>query len=620
MGDIVGPMQKSDIRWGIRAKLILAMTSLVFVIIVVTMFLGYQSRVEIITANTLKSGRIITKALAERSIDPLIQMDFPLLESYAVSLAAEDGITLVAIMDDKGNCVGFSRHRDFSGTTAIERLTATAEPEMSKNVRDIPGIPELGRSFEAGEMAVSRTRDYVSVGIPVLAGDQRRGTVLVMLSLAELKKEIEAIIRLFLKFGIMAILMGLLTAVFMSKLIVRAIESLVVGAEQVAIGNFKHRTEVTTMDELGLMANTFNRMAGNVDTLYKISSAMNILSDSEELLTLILDEAVKAIEAERGSLMLLDDTTDELFLKVIHGIDELPSTEKRITLKLGEGVAGKVVESGKSQLVNQGYRDDGFKSFSQARERELKVRSLLCVPLLVEGQPLGVINIVNKLGGTGNFTTNDMKFLEVLASHASVAINNNKLYELAITDGMTKLFIHRHFQNRLDEEIIRARRYGSPLSLVMFDIDHFKSFNDTYGHQQGDVVIVNVAKVIKENVREIDIAARYGGEEFAVVLPQTDVKGAVSFAERLRARIESFPFPGQEKPLHVTISLGIACYPYSSTEKMELIKHTDEALYESKEGGRNMWTVHQSVRERLNLPDQPEALSEAYDRSLQAPT
>lgn len=592
------------IRWGIRGKFIVFFTAVIILIMAVILYIVYCREVEVITARTAKIGRALTKSLAERCVEPLIQLDYTKIEMYAFNLAQEDGINLVAAMDDKGNFVGFARHLEGVSGNSIDSLTTPAEAELSQNVEKFPGRSNhILKSFQDGAF-LHMDKASVAIGIPVLAGTERVGTVFVEFSLAAMYDDISQTSRQLLIFAAIAIGLGFLTAILLSSLVVGPVRDLVCGAEQVAIGNFSHRIPVKTRDELGLLARTFNRMTGNVDILYKVSSAMNLLSEPDDLLALILDEAIKAIEAERGSLMLLDDATDELFLKVVRGIEVLPGAA-RVTIRQGEGIAGKVVQTGRPRMVNKGHMDSEFKRFDEARDRESRISSLLCVPLLVDSQPIGVINIVNKTGGNGEFTANDLNFLQVLASHASVAINNNKLYELAITDGMTKLFIHRHFQNKMDEELIRARRYHTPLCLVMFDIDHFKNFNDTYGHQQGDVVLVNVAKILKDTVREIDVPARYGGEEFAIVLPQTDVSGAVAFAERLRSRIEEYDFPGQSEPLHVTISLGIACYPYTAQEKMELIKKTDDALYQSKEGGRNMWTVHESVVDRMNLPPGP---------------
>ncbi|HOY69174.1 MAG TPA: sensor domain-containing diguanylate cyclase, partial [Candidatus Ozemobacteraceae bacterium] len=221
-----------------------------------------------------------------------------------------------------------------------------------------------------------------------------------------------------------------------------------------------------------------------------------------------------------------------------------------------------------------------------------RIKNLISVPLKVKDRVTGVVNIVNKMADDG-FNADDQRLMEALAHQAAMAVEHARLYELAITDGLTKLFIHRYFQARLDEEIMRAKRYHTTVSLILFDIDHFKKFNDTYGHQQGDIVLIETAKLLKQAVRDtIDIPARYGGEEFTIILPETDAKGAQLVAERLRKTIEAYDFPGQGKALKVTISLGIASFPDHASTKPVLIKKADIALYACKERGRNCSAIY----------------------------
>ncbi len=170
---------------------------------------------------------------------------------------------------------------------------------------------------------------------------------------------------------------------------------------------------------------------------------------------------------------------------------------------------------------------------------------------------------------------------------------NEKLRQLALKDGLTGLYNHRYFQEALDRELSRAKRYGHPLSLIMIDIDHFKRFNDTYGHQQGDTVLKRISQIISSSLRDSDIAARYGGEEFAVILPQTDLKGATACAERLRQRVETERIELNGKPVQVTISLGVSstCPSRNCITKGQFIEITDRALYHSKKNGRNRVTA-----------------------------
>jgi diguanylate cyclase (GGDEF)-like protein len=175
-----------------------------------------------------------------------------------------------------------------------------------------------------------------------------------------------------------------------------------------------------------------------------------------------------------------------------------------------------------------------------------------------------------------------------------VSIENVDLHELvqrqAVTDELTGLSNHRRFQAVIVHEVGRAKRFGHDLGLVMLDIDHFKSVNDTYGHQQGDVVLRKVARVLRDSSREIDEPARYGGEELAVVLPQTDLDGAYRFAERVRTALEALRIPRLDGVGHlrVTASFGAAALPGTGEDKASLIAAADAALYRAKRAGRNL--------------------------------
>jgi diguanylate cyclase (GGDEF)-like protein len=167
------------------------------------------------------------------------------------------------------------------------------------------------------------------------------------------------------------------------------------------------------------------------------------------------------------------------------------------------------------------------------------------------------------------------------------------LNEQATHDGLTKLINYQHFQEILDEEIYRAKRYHSPLTLIMCDIDHFKQVNDTFGHLAGDYVLRSVSEFLKMSMRKSDIIARYGGEEFAALLPETPIEGAFLLAERLRERLAALPITYGDHVIHTTVSIGIAAYcPKSDSTNADLIKKADVALYRAKEQGRNRCVRH----------------------------
>ncbi|MBI4864677.1 MAG: sensor domain-containing diguanylate cyclase [Candidatus Riflebacteria bacterium] len=336
-----------------------------------------------------------------------------------------------------------------------------------------------------------------------------------------------------------------------------------------------------------ITARELAKKAENLSILYSVSKAMNFFNDLKRVLNLILDKAVDAVGAQKASLMLLNEESAELVVNVVRGVP--PDVEHRINsgemecakIKLGEGIAGKVASTRKYMLV-----DDVRQSGDFADTGRSFVDNILCVPLITSDECIGVINVTNKKNGE-KFTQDDVEIMMTLAGQAAVTIYNAKLYYLAITDGLTQLHIHRYFQQRLKEEIARARRFRHPVSLVMLDIDHFKRFNDTYGHQQGDLVLITVARVIRTSIREVDIAARYGGEEFSVICPETNREEAAILAERLRQRVEETSVPSAAGPLSVTISLGVASFPTDGATQEQLIRIADTALYEAKENGRN---------------------------------
>ena len=162
-----------------------------------------------------------------------------------------------------------------------------------------------------------------------------------------------------------------------------------------------------------------------------------------------------------------------------------------------------------------------------------------------------------------------------------------QLQTLATTDGLTKLFNSRHFYNQLTLEVDRSIRYNPPLSLLLLDIDHFKEFNDSFGHLEGDKVLVRLAQIIESCLRKLDTAYRYGGEEFTVILPETRAQEANNVAHRIRAAMEFENFyPEPEKSVTVTISIGVTEY-HNKESLSEFIKRADQAMYLSKEKGRN---------------------------------
>lgn len=216
-------------------------------------------------------------------------------------------------------------------------------------------------------------------------------------------------------------------------------------------------------------------------------------------------------------------------------------------------------------------------------------RSFLGIPLSGDGKPVAIITIENLAG-------DEMEKFGILAIQLSLEIKKVFLYEtvekMAITDSLTGLYVRRYFTERLDEELGRSARHNLRFSFLMLDIDDFKKINDTYGHLVGDVVLKDIGRIIRENIREIDLACRYGGEEFAVILPETSKDGAFVVADRIRKRSEEHIFKAYDERLKLTVSIGVSSYPDDSANQAGLIEAADRALYKGKRSGKNVVCKH----------------------------
>jgi diguanylate cyclase (GGDEF)-like protein len=329
----------------------------------------------------------------------------------------------------------------------------------------------------------------------------------------------------------------------------------------------------------------------NLSMLYNISASLIHISDLKQLLKTILGEAINTTDAQKGSLMLYDSTSKRLVLRVVKGLPD-PRDEEAInngqractSFAVGEGVAGKVFQTQKAIIVNAAEKDSRY----ETREGS-NVDSILCLPLVAADEPIGVINITNKKDGR-KFNHDDVELLTALSNQAAVAINNVTLYEMAITDELTKIYIRRYFNIRLTSELKRAQRYGKPVTVAICDLDKFKLVNDNFGHDVGDNTLITVADVLRTSVRDIDTAARYGGEEFAIIFPETGLEGAKVVAERVREAIGQAEIPGL--PQKVTVSIGLACYPQHGADRGDLLRAADSALYEAKRTGRNRVCIY----------------------------
>ncbi|HCC69036.1 MAG TPA: hypothetical protein DEP99_04025, partial [Nitrospiraceae bacterium] len=363
-------------------------------------------------------------------------------------------------------------------------------------------------------------------------------------------------------------------------------------AQAVVRGDLDARLEIKDEDDFAPIAINIEKIVGflkerlskgqQVVRQYAIlTELMGFISSelkTDIILKNLVDRTKDLIKSQYCCVIVFDPKTiTTKFFITTEGTQD-PSTVRLRT----EGLFAKTI---KDQVP---LRIEKTGEYIEISELNLKVKDILAVPLISSGDTSGVLILADKF--KDSFDQEDEAMLMDFAFQAFLTVSvHEEIIKLTVVDGLTGLNNHRHFQERLNDEIVRARRYGREISLVLLDIDHFKSFNDIYGHQVGDRVLKHLSSIIKEQIRATDFAARYGGEEFVVILSETDYTGSRIFAERLRKKVIETPFilPNGERAF-ITISLGFATFPENAGDKDELIGNADKALYFSKEHGRNM--------------------------------
>jgi len=317
---------------------------------------------------------------------------------------------------------------------------------------------------------------------------------------------------------------------------------------------------------------------------HEFFKALTTFSSVDDVTSLIVDGANGILGAEISAIYLFDRHDWTLHIRASQGRPEdyfmpvVPVTDTILGVAFREGFVQQSDVQSDADLARWSSRPD-------------EIRSHAAMPLRSGDAIVGVLMIASAT--FRDLTQAERDRLQVIANQSSLALQNALLHEelerLSVTDRLTELYNHGYLHQRLEEEIERAMRFGHRLSVIMLDIDDFKKFNDRYGHPRGDTVLKAVSAVIRENLREIDVAARYGGEEFVVVLPETDVVGALAVAERIRVSMEEYPHIADDRGERVvqTISLGVATYPVNAADGASLIEAADQAMYAAKRSGKN---------------------------------
>jgi len=352
------------------------------------------------------------------------------------------------------------------------------------------------------------------------------------------------------------------------------------------------------------------RQATITNTFYDIQSRLTRHLKPDDLLVVLESSLRTLFPLERLTVSLWNPSKQMAQVQLSTGIVPLPERGAYFDASDPSSICGAVFRTGREVLAREGQ--DGPRAVFEARmDAEIGWRGheIMGAPFLNDDrQCFGVLTLESTVAGS--YQELDAKLLAAIASIAAGALTRARMYQemerLATIDGLTQVPNHRHFQTLLNQQLEVATRYGQRIGLMLFDIDHFKRFNDTYGHAIGDLVLKEVARCVGMAIRSSDMIARYGGEEFVVLMPQADEVGAMQSAERVRAAVEGMAIPHEGRMLKVTISIGVCLFPDMASVKQDFIDGADKAMYFSKKNGRNRVTLYGPESE--DLAQQKEAV------------
>jgi diguanylate cyclase (GGDEF)-like protein/PAS domain S-box-containing protein len=341
-------------------------------------------------------------------------------------------------------------------------------------------------------------------------------------------------------------------------------------------------TQLAVAIDKARLFETVQRQAIEAETLRQAASVVNSALDLQHVLDRILTELNKVVYYDSAAVFFVEE--DHLRIVALRGFPD-PERYLNQVYPLEDPLLDELKGSGRPLILFDAQEDPRFEKWGETEN----IHGWLGVPLFAHGICIGFLTLDNH--NPGAYNTDTAKLALVFANQAAIAIENARLFEqvqrLAVTDPLTNLHNRRYFFEVAHREMERARRYESPLSLIMIDIDRFKEVNDTHGHLIGDLVLKHIAERLKGQLREIDVLCRYGGEEFVILLPDTNLEAAYQVAERLRLAIVQTPIQAEGNLVNITTSLGVAHMDANCQQIDDLIRYADLALYQAKSAGRN---------------------------------
>ncbi|MGC4114655.1 MAG: diguanylate cyclase [Myxococcales bacterium] len=611
-------------------KIALAIGLPLLVALLAAVEISYGRAQEVIRRNAVEEAA----ALAD-----LVATSFTLLETVPAAKPAPPAV--VHVQATAAMKADFRLYDDVSVLRVIDR---DGRIRWSRRIEEVGTVlPEAKRLLQAPPHGATDTAkgEYVRplggmVCARCHAGDAFKvGAVQAVIARPRIEDDLTGFYRGVLAFvGVVLFLLlassfGLLH-LFISRPLMRLMDAM----QRAEKGDFLVRAKVESRDEIGRLAEAFNKMVSRITEmkvaeieasremesmqreltlkqelerqhkvieeanhalsrrvremtlLLDVARSLNSSLALQEILSMVTEMVGVTFGVDQFAVMLLDETGTELAISASFGFPPRSLADFRIPL--GTGASGLAAKTREAIYVSDIHGDPRyFKSPTDPADDG----SMLAVPMVCKEQLVGVLNFVRfrKAG----FGENDIVLLQLIASQAAMAIVNARLYtetlHMAHVDPLTGLANRRKLFAQLEMEVARSQRFGHQVSAVMIDIDHFKLLNDRCGHPAGDKALRQVADLLRGGVRKVDTVARYGGEEFFLLLPRSDKAEGLEVAEKLRKLVEEASFEGGEGQPggKVTISLGVATFPADAETLERLVDGVDSALYASKRGGRN---------------------------------
>ncbi|MDX1706163.1 diguanylate cyclase [Pseudidiomarina sp.] len=471
---------------------------------------------------------------------------------------------------------------------SINRLAAGLERdwrEITHEYREAEDVSSALVASGRGKALVDEMREIIRVAI--LEKKLRYTTVK-----TEVNNRMQLVERTAVLLPVLGVGLGLAFLLLMQMGVISSIERLRLTARRLERGDLTARVEDTRSDELGTLAGDFNRMAGQLESADRETRILNslqsmLVSSNSELEAYAATGRAfeRLLPSIPGALYLIAPSRDfaERIIEWNNNIEPVPRfhPEDCRALRLGR--------------VYRASHESAELFCMHADEHELSFS--VCIPLVTRDEVLGTLFLAAPKGTSASLNDHELALAKTVAERLSLALSNLRLTEKlrreSVRDPLTGLYNRRYLEETLEREIQRVSRAGKPLSVITLDVDHFKRFNDTFGHEAGDRVLEELATQMTSLARPGDVVCRFGGEEFMLILPEAATDIASARAEELRRRIEGLElFYGGHSLGTVTISLGVATFPDHASRKEDLLRLADNALYEAKKRGRNQVAVN----------------------------